>query len=200
MEAYDRDSISAELRRIAELLGRPSVTATEIQKHGRVSASLVVRRFGSMKAALNAAGLTPPRRWTNGELVKMLADLWGKTLTDLERSPRMDDLEAYGVPVSWKVYKNRFGGWKKALLAASRVTDSGEIPPIDFPPRRAHVSQRTRFFVFQRDSYTCCICKEAGGKLEIDHIVPHGLGGSGDIDNLQTLCRPCNIGKGKNMQ
>ena len=151
-----------------------------------------------MRAALTAAGLSPSRHWTNEELLKMLADLWAKTLADLGRSPQMEDLRAYGVPVTWTIYKNRFGGWKKALVAASR-TDS-EIPKVDPPARRATLSERRRFLVFQRDSYTCRICKASGVKLEVDHIKPYSQGGSNDMDNLQTLCRPCNLGKGKSLQ
>jgi 5-methylcytosine-specific restriction endonuclease McrA len=31
--------------------------------------------------------------------------------------------------------------------------------------------------------------------LHVDHIKPRSLGGTNDPDNLQTLCRKCNIGK-----
>lgn len=33
-------------------------------------------------------------------------------------------------------------------------------------------------------------------KLEIDHVVAESRGGSGDISNLQLLCRACNRRKG----
>ncbi len=130
----------------------------------------------------------------------MLADVWAKTLVDSRRSPQMDDLAAYGVPVDGKVYQNRFGCWKKALLAASRITDSGEFPEIDFLMPRPRLSRRTRFLVFQRDKSTCRICNETEGKLEIDHIVPYSQGGSEKMENLQVLCQPCNRGKGKSTQ
>jgi HNH endonuclease len=200
LQSYDRDTVAAELRRIAEVLGKASLTSTDIHKYGRVSPCVVVRRFGSMTAALGAAGLRPSQHWTNEELLKMLADLWAKTLADLGRSPQMEDLRAYGVPVTWAVYKNRFGGWKKALLAASRFTDTGDMPEIDLPARRSTLSVRTRFLVFQRDSFTCRICKVSGVKLELDHVKPYRLGGTDDMDNLQTLCVPCNRGKRNSMQ
>jgi len=53
--------------------------------------------------------------------------------------------------------------------------------------------------VIARDKWSCCSCgrstKEHGVLLEIDHIVPRSKGGSDDEDNLQTLCKKCNIGK-----
>lgn len=42
-------------------------------------------------------------------------------------------------------------------------------------------------------------CKEPNGKyipLTVDHILPKGLGGTNDINNLQPLCYPCNRKKG----
>jgi hypothetical protein len=53
--------------------------------------------------------------------------------------------------------------------------------------------------VLARDNWTCCSCgrssKEEGIILEVDHILPRSKGGSDDMDNLQTLCKKCNIGK-----
>jgi hypothetical protein len=51
--------------------------------------------------------------------------------------------------------------------------------------------------VFRRDGLRCCCCG-ATKRLEIDHIVPVYLGGSSDIDQLQTLCRACNSDKAIN--
>lgn len=52
-----------------------------------------------------------------------------------------------------------------------------------------------------RDGFQCCQCGlaediAAGVRLEIDHIIPIRGGGTNSPDNLQTLCRPCNLAKG----
>jgi hypothetical protein len=118
---------------------------------------------------------------------------------DCRRSLQVADVRTYGLPVSFQASTKRFGSWTNALLAARHLNDSGEISETSIPPVRK-VSPGTRFLVFQRDSYTCRICKDAGVKLEVDHIKPYSTGGSNHMDNLQTLCVPCNRGKGKRLQ
>jgi uncharacterized protein YozE (UPF0346 family) len=67
-------------------------------------------------------------------------------------------------------------------------------------PRRESLSPKLRFDVFKRDGYRCRLCGTSavdGTQLEIDHIHPVAKGGGSDcIENLQTLCKPCNRGKG----
>lgn len=46
---------------------------------------------------------------------------------------------------------------------------------------------------FQEFIHTLCY---ATGILPLDHIVPRSKGGKHDLDNYQTLCHICNIGKG----
>ncbi|WP_211298936.1 HNH endonuclease [Kineococcus rhizosphaerae] len=56
-------------------------------------------------------------------------------------------------------------------------------------------AKRMSATVFARDGYTCCYCGTCAG-LTVDHKVPLVLGGTNDLDNLQTLCGSCNSRKG----
>ena len=60
------------------------------------------------------------------------------------------------------------------------------------------VPQGLRFNVLERDGGICCACGRSpreGVTLHVDHIKPFSLGGLTTLDNLQTLCADCNIGK-----
>ena len=61
LETYDDNAILSELRRIASIDGQDTVTKAHIERAGRVSYSLVCKRFGSPRRALQLAGLKPGR-------------------------------------------------------------------------------------------------------------------------------------------
>ena len=67
-----------------------------------------------------------------------------------------------------------------------RVRDTHDLPD-DVPGLKR--------LVWDRDNWTCVDC---GGHtdLSVDHKIPVAAGGTNDIDNLQTMCRPCNSRKG----
>lgn len=57
-----------------------------------------------------------------------------------------------------------------------------------------------RYKILTRDNYSCKKCgsspaKESKVKLHIDHIIPWSKGGETSIENLETLCDKCNLGK-----
>ncbi|MDQ1147031.1 5-methylcytosine-specific restriction endonuclease McrA [Bacillus sp. SORGH_AS 510] len=63
---------------------------------------------------------------------------------------------------------------------------------------REPINQKLRYQVFQRDQSKCRRCGygiEDGVKLMVDHKIPVEWGGKTDIENLWTLCVPCNLGK-----
>ncbi|WP_440603534.1 RNA-guided endonuclease IscB [Bacillus sp. GB_SG_008] len=49
----------------------------------------------------------------------------------------------------------------------------------------------TRYYVFERDNYTCQICKKKGGILHTHHIIERCSGGSDMADNLVTVHDEC---------
>lgn len=55
-----------------------------------------------------------------------------------------------------------------------------------------------RWQVFERDDFRCVACGKSahdGVLLHVDHIIPRSKGGTNTIDNYQTLCNECNLGK-----
>lgn len=62
------------------------------------------------------------------------------------------------------------------------------------------IPDKMRYQVLKRDNFKCCMCGASPAKdptieLHIDHIIPWSKGGENTLDNLQTLCSRCNIGK-----
>ena len=64
---------------------------------------------------------------------------------------------------------------------------------------RNRMSASLRYQVLLRDNSRCTRCgatpQTHGVSLHVDHIVPVSRGGKTELDNLQTLCEPCNLGK-----
>lgn len=71
----------------------------------------------------------------------------------------------------------------KRLVLAPGQRDSRAVP------------QWMRTEVWQRDQAKCAECG-ATEYLEFDHVIPHSLGGATSVNNLQLLCRRCNLEKG----
>jgi len=119
----------------------------------------------------------------------------------------MSEVSKYGFPVSSKTIVERFGTWKQALIATSAAYAANGKPakkaappkPVRKVIRRKDLSVNKRYLVMKRDNFTCRICRIPGGELEIDHIIPVSRGGGNTMDNLQTLCKPCNRGKGAHL-
>jgi 5-methylcytosine-specific restriction endonuclease McrA len=59
---------------------------------------------------------------------------------------------------------------------------------------------RLRWQVYKRDNFRCVSCgrspaKDPSVELHVDHIKPWSKGGETVLENLQTLCATCNLGK-----
>lgn len=201
------EELICSLKETAELLGKDSLTIAEYDCYGKYNSSTVIRRFGTWNEGLSRACLVLSNRfYTDEELFENLSVVWSK----LGKQPSRRDLDKVSSTISYKAYERRFGKWSDAVKAFvdfyNRDPDSlcvsdhiVENALANDKPAR-DVNLRLRFLVMQRDKFKCCICgaspaKDPNVELQIDHIVPWSKGGKTTIDNLQTLCHSCNLGK-----
>ena len=198
----------ADLRRVAELLATSGVSRPQYGKHGLYGATTFHSRFGSWNKALLAAGLSlvheidiPDER-----LFENLLTVW----QHYGRQPRRNELAHEPSKISQGPYNRRFGSWTAALEAfVTYANGSGaELPAAQPDAETARrttgrgPSLRLRWHVLQRDRFSCCACGASpaltlGVDLHVDHIVPWSKGGETVLENLQTLCSVCNLGKSK---
>lgn len=54
----------------------------------------------------------------------------------------------------------------------------------------ANIDNKTRKSIYRRDGFRCALCDSTEG-LQIHHIIPRGVGGSGHPMNLICLCWRC---------
>jgi len=199
-----------DICKVAQRLHQKTITSLEYDEYGYFGKTTILRRFGSWNNALNLAGLEVKNRQniSNKELFENIAEIWKR----LGKQPTGKDLEkAYGISkISSGTYEKRFGSWNKALLAFIQYIENNyqdnENPPVTdlkkqyirTTPRK--INWRIRAKVLIRDNCICKMCGSSPAKdpevnLHVDHIIPWSKCGETIIDNLQTLCNVCNIGK-----
>lgn len=213
----------ADLRRVAKLMGRGYVTRTEYEKHGRFNYGERAKKYGGWKSLLKAAGLEqtpfrtgPKQMYSEKELFEEMERMWIK----LGRQPRYEEFSVEkGAEISAGTYRRRFGSWRKALEAFVSYVNSdddeekNEIVSEEVAPDKVLIEEqpfkhktkrdinlRLRFKVMVRDHFKCCKCGKSPATdpsvvLHIDHIYPYSKGGETIMENLQTLCSDCNLGK-----
>jgi hypothetical protein len=207
LEPFHRDipdeELLADLRRVAEELGKNRVTIDEYNERGSFHATTLTRRFGSWFVATDRAGLSRTRNLNipNEELFTNLVELW----TRLGRQPRYQDLKPGTSRFSSGTYEKRFGTWRKALAAFVNWANEGELSPApDGSAKKAdrrtprNINWRLRALVLMRDEARCRLCGATpsdGVRLHVDHIKPWSKDGETVLENLQILCNVCNIGK-----
>lgn len=58
-----------------------------------------------------------------------------------------------------------------------------------------HIPKYVKEAVRQRDGRHCRICGNASEYMEFDHITPYSKGAPSTIENIQLICRKCNLAK-----
>lgn len=119
LESYDNDALLKELRRVAEIVPGPKLTASQFDAHSKISSSAVRRRFGGWDRALQAAGLGQRFNdnsigWTREDVLAQIR-IVSRQLQKSHLTQR--DLAAH-CGITSKPINRLFGSWKKALEAA----------------------------------------------------------------------------------
>lgn len=125
----------------------------------------------------------------------IVTDNWGKPI--IEIADMINDHQAA------LAKKNGWSGWLWCGIgsvahraAALGIITSDEAKRVTREARkREKISDDVRKMVIERDGKMCLKCGREDN-LQIDHIVPVRFGGNNNYDNLQTLCKSCNIAKG----
>ena len=211
-----------DLIRVSNEIDKTTFTIGEYNEHGKFSSATYLKRFKTWNNTLKAAGLIPFEvpsgiRISEYSLLEEIERIW----IALGRQPTTTDIKNGISKYSLHAYERRFGTWRKALeFFVSYINGEQEVEkpvenddvilPNDIQQRIAKADQihktkrdinlRLRFKVMQRDNFKCCMCGASPATdptviLHIDHIIPWAKGGETTIDNLQTLCSKCNLGK-----
>jgi hypothetical protein len=204
------EELIADFKRVANEIEK-SPTIDEYNERGSYHSMTLTRRFGSWFKVLEIAGLGTTRSPINipeEDLFKNLEEVWIK----LERQPRYQEIQKPLSKYSAGTYENRFGSWRKALekfvvymsneenISSEEGIKSLSVEPITKHKTKRSINWRLRFIVMRRDFFKCKKCGRSPATdpsiiLHVDHKTAWVNGGETVLENLETLCSKCNIGK-----
>lgn len=199
----------ADLRRVATSLSKVSLSTREYDRAGRFRSGTIAARFGSWPAALSAADLEPASAEIESDeaMFENLLDVW----TKLGRQPAFRDMRPPLSRWSGHQYDRWFGSWNNALTKFAQyvnaeidvqepANDGSRFQQRDLSRRTPRSPNlRMRWNVLQRDHFRCKCGRSPATDpsviLHVDHINAWSNGGESVLENLQTLCERCNLGK-----
>ncbi len=222
IDKLSKDFVLDELRRVGAQRGSRYFTGREFnQTSTKCKHTTVLRTFGTWQAALQAAGIdsTPKRKQRADAIpVPALFEELGRVWRLIGHRPSKLEWEASTPKYSYKTYRERFGGWVNACAQfiefrsnpqpEQSLNSAPRSPIINkeagrtiLESEKRNIPLKLRLEVFKRDQFRCIFCgrspaMENGVALHIDHRIPFSQGGKTELENLQTLCRDCNLGKG----
>jgi hypothetical protein len=212
------DEIIIELQRIAKLLNKNSITVDDIKHNSAIiGPKIISRRFGTWANGIKKASLEVSQfghRYSDEEYFENLLNVW----THYGRQPLLREMNQPPSEITSGAYENKFGGWRKALEAfVFRMNQEEQVDEgIKKEPEkivRQEIKKHSiavedkrgiplglRYKVLSRDSFKCVRCGRSpattlGIELHIDHKLPFSMGGKTVLENLETKCKECNLGK-----
>jgi len=144
-----------------------------------------------------------------------MARVWIK----IGHQPSKDEWRSIDYKISYDTYPRHFGSWQNACLKfiehkmghqllTTNIQIEHSLNQNNLLNKRVELKQRDtktiplgiRLKILSRDHFCCVFCgrspaTDIGIQLRIDHIVPFSKGGKSLLENLQTLCLECNLGK-----
>lgn len=150
---------------------------------------MVAHRFEATDLDLLNSAVNGDRamKWPSGKF--MYCDycyLFGPQLWQQTSSEEHLDLDEWTLTLKETVDKERRN--------FERLKQKFSADPVS-TPRRAHIPEEIRIFVWRRDGGRCVQCGSQEN-LEYDHVIPVVSGGSNTARNIQILCESCNRRKG----
>ena len=201
------EELVADLRRVSELLGTKEITQGLYESNGVYGTSTIKHRFGSWNMALLRVDLkiSVRRDIADVDLFENIFTLW----QHYGHQPRRNELASSPSSISQYPYNRRFGSWMNALKAFVDYANGTGFelaePQVETDTDKKHKTSRNpslrlRWRVLQRDNFKCRGCGASpaitlGVELHVDHIHPWSEWGETVLENLQTLCSKCNLGK-----
>lgn len=129
--------------------------------------------------------------WALGAMFNSIdeADSYDKWVAEVITSVINNNREAFEYAYRWGDGR---GGWIASKVSQVVGSDDYFKKPA---AKKKKITAKLRKSVYERDKYRC---KKCGTHIDlsVDHIVPESKGGKTRLDNLQTLCFPCNTRKG----
>jgi hypothetical protein len=212
-----------DLIKVSKDLTNLKFTIAEYDAFGRFGSATIIKRFGGWNKAKIKAGLEIGRNYNTSieEYMQNILTLW----THYGRQPKYAEVVKPLSKLNISSYENKFGTWRKALEAfidyvneeqsdSENELDSNELvqltekPEPKKPQKKEIKTKRTprqinlrlRWKILKRDNFSCNKCGNSPAKdhkieLHVDHISPWSKGGETVIENLETLCSDCNLGK-----
>lgn len=194
-----------DLRRVGAMVGQGSaLTKRTYQSEGKYAVVTFQKRFGSWRAAVTTAGFvidTTSDDIPDDELFDNLRDCWMR----LGHQPRKREMTRPTSRYTHSPYVRRFGSWLNAMKTFCEIADAMIVSDAALSQTAARrgprdPSLRLRFAVMRRDHFRCVGCgrspaTDANVLLHVDHVLAWANAGKTELDNLQTLCSFCNLGK-----
>ena len=220
IDKFSREKLINELEKTAKHFDYIEFGKRDFAQVANMSAGPVIKEFGSWSGAIDflrehlkskKIELKPRKRYfiSDKELFDEMERIWKY----VGHRPSRTEWESCNPKYTLGPYKTRFNGWQNACMGFIEykmgkeilIKDNKTIIP-DKAKReirekdKRNIPLKIRLDILKRDNFRCIFCgrspaTDVGVILHLDHIIPYSKGGKSTLDNLQTLCSDCNLGK-----